>query len=404
MILAYTLLGGLWAVSVNDTVQFLILLPVCLLLVPLSISAVGGLDEIVKSAPPDYFAFPSKTLPVHYMIAYLVLLIHGQNTNPIAQRYFSVRNESEAKKVSLLCSALFLVGLLFWAVPPMAARILYPDLASQLALPNPDEGAFVVIALNLLPHGLMGLLVAAMFAASLSSLDSVYNLLAGIVSKDIYQRLFNRNMSDKGLLRVSQAATLAIGLIVIELCLLMVKYGEGAFSVMMKISSLTCTPLATPMLLGFLYRKAPGWSCMLSFICSATTAVVFAFYTPLIDYLKSLGPWVDFSVSSLMIASVGIIAFFISPYLFSSKQDEQERISSFFTKLHTPVDEKAEIKAADIDRTSIARFVGKIAIVIGVLVMMFALIPASVNARLINIGLGAVICVFGIVMVSARWK
>ena len=46
VILAYTLLGGIWAVSINDTVQFLILLPVCLLLVPLSLSAVGGLDGL----------------------------------------------------------------------------------------------------------------------------------------------------------------------------------------------------------------------------------------------------------------------------------------------------------------------------------------------------------------------
>ena len=67
-----------------------------------------------------------------------MILIHGQNTNPIAQRYFSVLNESEARKVSLLCSSLFVVGILFWAIPPMAARVLYPDLGATLNLPNPD--------------------------------------------------------------------------------------------------------------------------------------------------------------------------------------------------------------------------------------------------------------------------
>ena len=109
------------------------------------------------------------------------------------------------------------MGIIFWAVPPMAARILYPNLAQLLPLPNPDEGSFVVVALHLLPHGLIGLLVAAMFAAALSSLDSVYNLLAGVVSKDIYQRLFNRNLSDRGLLRVGQVTTLAAGQLALEL-------------------------------------------------------------------------------------------------------------------------------------------------------------------------------------------
>ena len=200
VILIYTLLGGLWAVSVNDTIQFMVLLPVCLLMVPLSLVAAGGLGSLINNAPPQYFEVPSHGLPWHYMLAYLLILIHGQNTNPIAQRYFSVRNEAESRKVSLLCSGLFLVGIFFWAVPPMAARVLYPDLGAMLALPNPDEGSYVVIALHILPHGLIGLLVAAMFAASLSSLDSIYNLLAGIVSKDIYQRIFHRGLSDKGLL------------------------------------------------------------------------------------------------------------------------------------------------------------------------------------------------------------
>ncbi len=391
VILAYTLLGGVWAVSVTDTVQFLVLLPVCLLLVPLSLIAVGGLEGLIREAPAGYFSFPSKGLPWYYLAAYLLVLIHGQNTNPIAQRYFSVRNEAEAGKVSLLCSSLFVVGIIFWAVPPMAARVLYPDLEGMLALPNPDEGAFVIIALRLLPHGLIGLLVAAMFAAAMSALDSVYNVMAAIISKDICQRVFRRDLSDKALLRVGQAATLAVGLVVIGLSLLMVKYGSGAFSVMMKISSLTITPLATPMLLGFIYRRAPGWAGLFSFGCSVTTAAVFAFYTPLIDHLKSLGPWMDFSVSVFTIVSVGVAAFFISPWLFRSSERESRRIRGFFTKLDTPVDESTEIQASEIDRTSMARFVGMIAMILGGMIVLFVFIPATPDQRLISLGLGAVV-------------
>ncbi|MEA2064220.1 MAG: hypothetical protein U9P14_11015, partial [Gemmatimonadota bacterium] len=123
VILIYTLFGGLWAVSVTDVIQFLVLMPVCLLLVPLSLAAVGGFEGLVSQTPREYFCFPSKGLPWYYLAAYLVLLIHGQNTNPIAQRYFSVRNEAEARKVSLLCSSLFIVGIFIWAIPPMAARV-----------------------------------------------------------------------------------------------------------------------------------------------------------------------------------------------------------------------------------------------------------------------------------------
>ncbi|OGG02614.1 MAG: hypothetical protein A3F83_13245 [Candidatus Glassbacteria bacterium RIFCSPLOWO2_12_FULL_58_11] len=404
VILIYTLLGGLWAVSVNDTIQFMVLLPVCLLMVPLSLVAAGGLGSLINNAPPQYFEVPSHGLPWHYMLAYLLILIHGQNTNPIAQRYFSVRNEAESRKVSLLCSGLFLVGIFFWAVPPMAARVLYPDLGAMLALPNPDEGSYVVIALHILPHGLIGLLVAAMFAASLSSLDSIYNLLAGIVSKDIYQRIFHRGLSDKGLLRVGQISTLAIGLLVIGLSLLMVKYGAGAFSVMMKISSLTIAPLATPMLLGFIYRKAPSWACLFSFICSALTALIFAFYLPLGNYLDSLGPWVDFTVSSFTIVAVGVVCFMISPYLFKSNEKDRERIRIFYKNLDTPVDESTEIKAAEIDRTSIAGFIGKVAMLMGCLVGLFVFIPGTLQERLTDLALAAVLFGFGLCLVIFRKK
>ena len=396
VILAYTLLGGVWAVSVNDTIQFLILLPICLLLVPLSLIAVGGLDGIISSAPPDYFTVPTKSMPMHYLVAYLVLLVHGQNTNPIAQRYFSVRNEKEARRVSLLCSSLFVVGLLFWAVPPMAARVLYPDLGSMINLPNPDEGSFVVIAMHLLPHGLLGLLVAAMFAASLSSLDSVYNLLAGIISKDVYQRLFARDMSDKGLLRVGQLSTLIIGLVVIWLSLLMIAYGQGAFYMMMKISSLTCTPLATPMLLGFLYRRGPAWSCMFSFVVSMTVSCIFAFYPPLGEYLQAQGPWVEFTVSTLSIFSAGAVSFLISPWLFKSSPQERARIDGFYRKLDTPVDESTEIEAAEIDKTSIARFVSRISFMLGAMVMLFLLIPNSFRDHIVTICVAGGLIVFGV--------
>jgi len=391
VILAYTLLGGVWAVSVTDTVQFLVLLPVCLLLVPLSLGAVGGVEGLVRETPAGYFSFPSEGLPWYYLLAYLVLVIHGQNTNPIAQRYFSVRNEAEARKVALMCSLLFVAGIFIWAVPPMAARVLYPELKGVLALPNPDEGAFVVIAMHLLPHGLIGLMIAAMFAAAMSALDSVYNVMAAIISKDICQRMFRRGLGDEAMLRVGQAATLAIGLVVIGLSLLMVKYGQGAFSVMMKISSLTITPIATPMLLGFIYRRAPGWACMFSFACSVTTAAVFAFYTPLVDHLKSLGPWMDFSVSLFTIVSVGVAAFLLSPYLFRSPEEESRRIRGFFAKLDTPVDESVEIQAAEIDRTSMARFVGIIALVLGTMIVLFVFIPGTLQERSISFGLGAVI-------------
>ena len=386
VIVAYTLMGGLWAVCVTDVVQFLVLIPVCLLLIFLSLAAIGGPAKLLAEAPAGYWAVPSKGLPWYMILIYLVLLIHGQNTNPTAQRYFSSRDEREAKKVSLLCAALFLGGVFFWAIPPMCARILYPNLAGVIDLKAPAEGAFVVIALRVLPHGLVGLLVAGMFAATMSSLDSVYNVVAAIVSKDVAQRVFDRSMSDRTVLRVGQVVTGVVGLLVIGLSLLMHAHGGGAFDVMMKLSVLTGTPLATPMLLGFIYRRAPSWAGAFSLACSGAVSLTFAFYTALHERLVVAGGEpLYYTVSGFTIVGVGVASFLLSPLLFRDSAAARARIAGFFGKLATPVDVEKEVPPATVDTRAVARLVGILGVLLGLLMLLCVLVPGTLRDRLVNL-------------------
>lgn len=402
VIVAYTLLGGIWAVSVTDTVQFLVLMPVCLLMIPLSLAKLDNLSDLINSTPSGFYKIGSENHPWYWILALLLLLIHGQNTNPIVQRYFSVRDEAEARKVSLMCSLLFIVGIATWAVPPMVARVIYPDLGAVIDLPNPHEGAYVVMALNILPHGLIGVMIAAIFAAAMSAIDSQYNVLSGVITKDICQRWIKAELKPKTLLRIGQISTLAVGLLVIALSLSMAKTGEGSFAWMMKISSLTATPMATPLLLGFLYRRAPGWSFLVSFSCSGTAAMAFAFYPPLIKYVASFGPPVVFTAQTSIIFFVGFVAFLLSPYIFSSSDEEKKRIAEFFKLLSTPVNPAKEIESGDIDNNSIARFVGRMSITLGVMIALFVFIPGSAIDKLINLlvgislgSLGGIFCFVG---------
>lgn len=391
VILVYTLFGGVWAVSVTDTVQFLVLLPVCLLLIPLSLAQIESPGDFFSSMPESYFSVPSQQHPWYWLAALFLILVHGQNTNPIAQRYFSVRNEAEARKVSLICSLLFIAGIMIWTIPPMVVRYLYPDLSQIVSLPNPHEGAYVVIALRVLPHGLIGLMIAAIFAAAMSAIDSQYNVISGVVTKDIIQKLFGRELDEKKLLRIGQLATLAIGLIVIFLSLEMAKSGQGSFKTMMKLSSLTGTPLATPLLLGFLYRRAPGWSYVSSFACSGLVSLLCAFLPPVTGYLAGLGSAMEFTLTTFAIFFAGLGAFFISPLLFKSSPAEKRRIEKFFTRLATPVDVDTEIGESEIDNAPLARFVGLMTIILGALIVPFAFIPAPPGDRLINLCLGLVL-------------
>ena len=71
-----------------------------------------------------------------YVACWTFMVSFGYNTSAMAQRYFSVDDERSAKKVALLCFALFVLGAFIWFVPPLAMRVLYPDLACGLAGPG----------------------------------------------------------------------------------------------------------------------------------------------------------------------------------------------------------------------------------------------------------------------------
>src|SRR5690349_3518353 len=156
IIIFYCVLGGLWAVVVTDFLQASILMPFCLVLVVTALARVGGVSGLIHSLPPQM-----KTIHLSgefgwiYIISWTMMVSFGYNTSAMAQRYFSVENEASARKVALLCSVLFVVGAFVWFIPPMAMRVVYPDLHKLWpALANPSEGSYAVASLTLLPHGL----------------------------------------------------------------------------------------------------------------------------------------------------------------------------------------------------------------------------------------------------------
>src|SRR6185503_7898411 len=129
IIMFYCVVGGLWAVVVTDFLQASILMPFCLVLVITALARVGGVGGLVHSLPPEM-----KTLRFSgefgwiYIVSWTIMVSFGYNTSAMAQRYFSVDDERSARKVALLCCGLFFLGAFLWFIPPMAMRIVYPDL------------------------------------------------------------------------------------------------------------------------------------------------------------------------------------------------------------------------------------------------------------------------------------
>jgi len=163
-----------------------------------------------------------------------------------------------------------------FSLPSLAARAIWggPDLlADHIPGPNPHEQVFTAIAMNVLPPGLVGIFLAAMFAATMSALDTVYNQVASVLSRDMYMH-FKPDTTDRELIRVGRVMTLFIGVITIGLCLVYMAGPADLFTVMIQIFYLAAPVTAAPLLMGLLYRKAHRYAGVASMTWGIVTGLV----------------------------------------------------------------------------------------------------------------------------------
>lgn len=276
VLVVYTLLGGLWAVMVTDALQFIVLFLATLVIMPITFVYLGdgnilhGFSRMIHEAPDGFFDLTLDDRPQTFWLAYLIGIVLGYNVNwHIAQRYYSVADERDTKKMAFWSAVLSLALPVMWILPVMASRVLYPDLGSMWpTLADPAEASFVTLALNILPHGMLGVMVAAMLAATMSSADTTFNWLAAVLTKDVYQpiteALTGKTPSDRNQVAVGRLCVAVMGAIAIWVALGMSKFG-GAFDVGIKARSLYAASMFVPVMIGIVYTRTPWWSAMAAF-------------------------------------------------------------------------------------------------------------------------------------------
>lgn len=273
VLVIYTVVGGLWAVVVTDALQFVILFLISLVVLPAAYIFLGdgsftdGVTRLFRDAPEGYFEINLADQPPIFWLAYFTNIILGYNVNwHIAQRYYSVPDERDTRKMALWCAFLGLALPMLWIMPVLATPILFPDITSLWPdLAKPSEAAFVTLALSVLPHGMLGIMVAAIFAATMSSADTTFNWLGAVLTKDIYVPLSKRwngeAPSEKRQLIVGKACVGVLGVIAIWVAFNMDRFG-GAFDVYLRADSIYKPAMFVPVILGLVYTRTPWWSGM----------------------------------------------------------------------------------------------------------------------------------------------
>ena len=277
----YVAAGGLRAVVVTDVLQFVILFAAVVIVIPLSFDRVGGLQEWIAAAPETFFNLTDNEYTWGFMIAYgLYNMVFLGGNWAYVQRYTTVKSPSNARKVGFLFSAMYVFSPMLWMLPPMIYRIVNPSLAGLS-----DEGAYLLMCKEVLPAGLLGLMIGGMIFATASSLNATLNISSAVFTNDIYKRL-RPSAEDAHLLGVARVSTIVFGLLAVIVALLIPSLG-GVVNVVISIGALTGVPLYLPVIWSLFSKRQTGRSVLTVTLVSLAVNLFFKFVTPAFGFALS---------------------------------------------------------------------------------------------------------------------
>jgi len=269
IVVAYTVAGGLWAVLMTDVLQFLVLTLCVLIVVPLSLAQVGGWSRFAAEAPAGFFAPANLEFTWWFLAGWVAIQFASVGGEwAFVQRYLCVPTPKDARRGAYLFGILYLISPFLWMLPPMIYRVVKPQA-------DPEE-AYILACQSVLPAGMVGLMVAAMFSATASMIDSQLNVFAGVLTRDFYYRLWRPSASEKHLVFMGRLIAVLLGAALIGGTLAVPRLG-GAEKIALGIAALLIGPLMLPTIWGLFSRRVGSSSVWLSVAVSFTVSAVIKF-------------------------------------------------------------------------------------------------------------------------------
>jgi Na+/proline symporter len=328
----YAALSGLWGVVVSDAFQFVLAMTGCIILaiIVLNLPQVGGISGLKNNLPEVTFDyFPKVTdagsvagtfaLTVSSFLAYIGIVWWASwypGAEPggggyIAQRMMSAKNE----KHSLLATLFFQVAHYAirpwpWIIVGLCTLVLYPELAAD------EKRMGYIYAMNdFLPVGLKGMLVAAFFAAYMSTIATQLNWGASYLINDFYKRFLKTNADEKHYVKSSRLATLLLMLVSILVTLLISRI-SGAWEFILECGA----GVGLVLILRWFWWRVNAWS------------EISAMITPFIIYPITLAAGLKFPDTLFIIVPVTTIVWYTVTFL--TKPTDESVLLAFYKRVY----------------------------------------------------------------------
>src|SRR5881398_1784397 len=273
----YTIAGGLAAVIYTDLVQTLILIAGAVILTTIGLHRVGGFAGLRDGVPASYFHMikpvsdPDFPWTGIFFGAPILGIWYWCTDQVIVQRVLSAKDEGHAKAGTIFAGFLKILPVFMLVLPGIIAKALFPEQVKK-----PDF-AYPTLVLNLLPVGLVGLVMAALLAAVMGAMSSVFNSASTLVTLDFYKKL-RPQASEKQLVNFGRVAT---GVMVL-LGLLWVPFihyiSSQLYIYLQSVQAYISPPISACFILGILWPRLNGsgaiTSLLTGFVMGATRFIL----------------------------------------------------------------------------------------------------------------------------------
>ncbi len=231
-VLIYAGLAGLWGVVSTDFFQFFLALLGALIVAIFAVNEVGGIHSLIEKVPQvtdkdilSFFPLTFSTdggsliefskiagISASTFFAYIFIQWwswrRSDGGGEFVQRFAAAKNEGEAEKAAWIFNIMhYIVRTWPWIIVALAALVIYPNLQDR-------EFGYPKLMLDFLPPGILGLVVASLVAAFMSTVSTSINWGASFITNDLYRRFFSPNADQRELVlvgRISSVIVTALG-------------------------------------------------------------------------------------------------------------------------------------------------------------------------------------------------
>ncbi|KRD58185.1 hypothetical protein ASE40_17765 [Flavobacterium sp. Root935] len=394
LMLMYAVSGGLWAVLIIDAVQFVVLTMTVLFVVPLSIQKAGGVSSVIDQLPKDFLSPVSGNFTWLFLIGWVIVHTFKLGGEWVfVQRFLAVSSPKNARKSSNLFGWLYIISPIVWMLPPIIYRVAHPDAA--------PEQAYIMACAWVLPPGLMGLLVAAMFSSAASYIDGEINVYAAAITNSVYKDIIAPDASEKQVVFIGRISSLLIGLLIMAIAVCIPYFG-GAEQIILTITGLLVVAMVLPMLWGLYFGKIKQSSIWWSTGITVVVSIVLkgAIFIKSNNFIMNL----YHANSQLFEVGVGI---FVPLIVLAIMEFGSKTMDIGFEQIQEKLTVKEEVPSSESD-FQIAIFPAQLlGYSIGVLALiMFALMAFSTGHSQILIGIFAAVLLIlsAVILLSLKFK